>query len=148
MWAVKFNISLSAINALLSILHPSHPNLPLDGCTLLKTLQKYLVKDIEGGQYYRFGLIHYLTAALKTITFSDSLIRLSIQVNIDGLPLFKSSLVQFWPILCRVSQPFSTEPFIVGLFCGGKKNLTMYMDIWMTSYKKCSYYMLKLDILQ
>ena len=44
-----------------------------------------------------------------------------LQTNIDGLPLFKSSNLQFWPILGMVDNMPSKSPFIVGLFCGVKK---------------------------
>ena len=39
-------------------------------------------------------------------------------VNIDGLPLFKSSSLQLWPILIRFS---SFKPVPVALYCGYKK---------------------------
>lgn len=38
--------------------------------------------------------------------------------NIDGLPLFKSSNVQIWPILCSVER---FQPFVVAVFCGNEK---------------------------
>lgn len=38
-----------------------------------------------------------------------------LSINIDGVPLFKSSGIQLWPILCSVRQ---FEPFIVAVFCG------------------------------
>jgi hypothetical protein len=43
------------------------------------------------------------------------------QVNIDGLPLFKSSKVQFWPILGKIIQPVETRVFVIGLFSGTEK---------------------------
>ena len=45
------------------------------------------------------------------------------QINIDGLPMFKSSSVQFWPILGRTDASVQREPFIVGLFCGKNKSV-------------------------
>ena len=44
------------------------------------------------------------------------------QINIAGLPLFKSSSVQFSPILGRIDAPVQSEPFIVGLFCGKSRS--------------------------
>ena len=44
---------------------------------------------------------------------------LSLQVNIDGLPLFKSASIQFWPILGMIEK--TRMPFIIGLFCGLQK---------------------------
>ena len=50
-------------------------------------------------------------------------------MNFDGLPLFKSSSTQFWPILARVCDPVETDPFMIGLYCGQKKpaNLDEYL---------------------
>ena len=39
-------------------------------------------------------------------------------MNIDGIPLFKSNSVQFWPILAQFNK---FDPFIVALFCGKAK---------------------------
>ena len=41
-----------------------------------------------------------------------------LSINIDGVPLFKSSGIQLWPILCSVRQ---FEPFVVAVFCGDAK---------------------------
>lgn len=43
------------------------------------------------------------------------------QFNIDGIPLFKSSRTQFWPILATVDCDKTRSPFIIGLFCGNSK---------------------------
>ena len=48
---------------------------------------------------------------------------LELQINVDGIPLFKSSSVTLWPILCfvrNVGLQFST-PFVVSMFCGKEK---------------------------
>ena len=43
-----------------------------------------------------------------------------IDVNVDDLPLFKLSNLQFWPIICRVVKCFQ-QTFIVGTYCGMSK---------------------------
>ena len=43
------------------------------------------------------------------------------QISIDGLPLFKSSGDQFWPILGMLDVPQIKELFIIGLFYGRSK---------------------------
>lgn len=130
-WAVQFGITLTALGSLLSILRVPFPNLPRDPRTLLKTPRNENVKDIEGGQYFHFGIVASLTKILTNMSckFGEGVASLYLQVNIDGLPLFKSSSIQFWPILCRVCQPFLSEPVIVGLYCGVKKptNLDEYL---------------------
>lgn len=47
--------------------------------------------------------------------------KLTLQANINGLPLFKSLSVGFWPILCRVMNSANSTPFIASLFCGRGK---------------------------
>lgn len=45
-----------------------------------------------------------------------------LQFFIDGLPLFKSCKVEFWPTLYKVLMPNNVyEPFIVSCFCGEGK---------------------------
>ena len=42
-------------------------------------------------------------------------------INIDGLPLFKSSSKQFWPILAILKGISHSTPFVIGIFCGHTK---------------------------
>ena len=44
---------------------------------------------------------------------------LSLQINVDGLPISKSSGAQFWPVLCMVEP--TSKPVIVGLCFGDSK---------------------------
>ena len=55
-------------------------------------------------------------------------------INVDGLPLCKSTSTQFWPILARFSE---LQPFIVCLFCGEKKqdNLLDYLNEFLTEFR-------------
>ncbi len=57
-----------------------------------------------------------------------------LSVNIDGIPLFKSSGIQFWPILAKFSH---FDPFIVAIFCGQKKPspLVEFLSDFLNEYK-------------
>uniref|UniRef100_A0A8D8VVU2 Uncharacterized protein n=1 Tax=Cacopsylla melanoneura TaxID=428564 RepID=A0A8D8VVU2_9HEMI len=48
---------------------------------------------------------------------------LKLQIGIDGLPLFKSSAGEFWPILCSISNVEKLKSLIlpIGIFYGKKK---------------------------
>ena len=61
-------------------------------------------------------------------TLVDNVIPLDF--NIDGLPLFKSSSTEVWPILVRSDVLIDDSPFMVGLFCGiGKPDpLELFLD--------------------
>lgn len=119
-WALKHNCTRSTLNELLVILRRhGHKNLPADGRTLLQTPRTVDLLHKCGGQYAYFGIekgiLHIL--GLKSLVLKENTI--SLQFNIDGVPLFKSSNVQLWPIMCSLNR--GHIPFIVGMFCGTAK---------------------------
>ena len=121
-WASTFSVPLVAVTALLLILRMYLPNLPKDARTLLGTQSKIAVERLGGGEYYHFGLAKGILSKLSSILHLPNYLRvLKLQFNIDGLPLFKSSKIQFWPILCMIDCDYTKTPFIVGLFCGSGK---------------------------
>ncbi|EFN63193.1 hypothetical protein EAG_00374, partial [Camponotus floridanus] len=67
-----------------------------------------------GGQYYHFGLSKAILSIISSIPQNVTSIKLSI--NVDGLPLSKSSQQQFWPILGSITE--SKNVFIIGLYYG------------------------------
>ena len=99
------------------------PNLPNDARTLLKTARQYDIRTISDGLYHHFGIAKGVARYITTdiLRQATDLNCIHIQINIDGLPLFKSSKAQFWPILGRVVKPLVSDPFIIGLFSGEKK---------------------------
>lgn len=121
-WSVQFGVSLVALTALLSLLRLYHPELPKDARTILKTKTEYKIQQKCGGLYYYRGI---LTAMHNTISqligkIADGF-TFRLQINIDGLPLFKSSNLQLWPILGLFLGFKLKEPVVIGLFSGTKK---------------------------
>lgn len=51
-----------------------------------------------------------------------------LQLNFDGLPIFKHTSTQFWPIL-GLLQRYTKKTMLIGLFCGTSKpnSLTEYL---------------------
>jgi len=135
-WKVKHNISQSALQDLLSILRPSHPELPRDARTLMQTPRSYHIKELSGdGKYVHFGIV----SGIESLNLSNIVSHhLKLQFNIDGLPLYKSSSVEFWPILCSVRDT-GTEPFIVGVYSGKKKpvNLQDFLGEFVSDLGQC-----------
>jgi len=92
-------------------------NLPADCRTLLKPPSYVELSNKCGGTYKQFGLENGIRCFLN-YHVDLQLTELKVKVNVDGLPLFKSSSTQFWPILCAVNN---YKPFLVTLFCGTSK---------------------------
>jgi hypothetical protein len=71
------------------------------------------------GQYYHVGIVNGIKSLnhLKYVSFLPEIL---LQLNFDGLPLFKSSACELWPVLCLIKN-LQFEPFVVGLYCGKKK---------------------------
>lgn len=87
--------------------------------TLLQTPRKsLLLKDIEPGKYYHFGLESCLKKLLKHVPIQTSS-SIEILVNIDGLPLSSSSSSQFYPILCTLYG--EKEVGVIGVYHGKNK---------------------------
>lgn len=135
-WHNNHNIQLSATTELLHILHPYHPTLPLDSRTLLKTPRIIKSVPCAGGSFIYFGLKENLVKriSLGLISCSYPIIKdiahnlhcpfdkiITITVNVDGLPLNKSTTKCFWPLLCVLDQSVNRTPFIVALYFGNSK---------------------------
>jgi hypothetical protein len=90
-----------------------HLMLPMNGCTLLKTPRAINTIDRCRDKYCYFGLEHGILSIIEhNLPFPYDTIE--VKINIDGVPLFKSTNTQFWPILCQIK---TYAPFLVGLFC-------------------------------
>ena len=98
------------------ILNESGHYLPKDSRTLLKANQKAANTTLSNDEYTYFGVRNTIEKIVTTNNYINR--KINLMVNIDGLPLFKSSSLQLWPILLRFS-PF--EPVPIALYCGYKK---------------------------
>lgn len=122
-WAVTHSITHLALKELLTILRCYHPGLPSDSRTLLRTPHSYAVRKMtdQDGHYYHFGI----ACGIESLNQFDKLPSvLRLQFNVDGLPLFKSSTTEFWPVMCLV-RGLQVQPFVVGLYCGKKKPVSL-----------------------
>jgi len=121
MWCTKNDITMTATASLLTILKPHLPFLPKSAQTLRNTLRdtSHLMKTISGGEYCHLGLSNCLTHLIRQNHITND--HLELQINVDGIPLFKSSSVSLWPILCLVRNIPFRVPFVVGMFCGKEK---------------------------
>lgn len=93
----------------------------------------------SGGEFYYFGIEKSVFDMLYAkVEFLIDGFRLDLQINIDGLPLFKSTQHQFWPILGRFINIDQKEPFIIGIFSGTSKlnDLDEYFREFLDEYNE------------
>ncbi len=95
-WGNNNSITLTALGSLLTIVRLYHPTLPKDPRTLLRTLKDASVQELaSGGQFRYFGLSQIIEDHHDKGNIASETLSLTLQVNIDGLPLYKSSSYQF-----------------------------------------------------
>lgn len=76
------------------------------------------ISKIEGGQYWHRGIEFALQICFKNLMQPTTI---EININIDGLPIYKSSHDQFWPILFNVHEMPQIKPMAIGIFYGKTK---------------------------
>lgn len=125
-WALDCNIPHAHLNGLLNNVLRKHlpdMSLPKDARTLLKTTRKYQ-NVVFNGNFCYFGVqkvIEFLVEKHNIqITGSDYI---GLAINIDGVPLSKSTDSTFWPLLGNITSiiPLENKVFLIGLFHGKQK---------------------------
>ena len=126
-WVHRCDVLLSHVGLLLGILRKYHPSLPKDPRTLVKTERKVFIKQLKEGHYHHFGIKPTLTNLWNRncLTVSDNSKQLLLQVNVDGLQVFKSSSYQFWPILGTIMNSVERKVFEIGIYGGYKKPVSV-----------------------
>ncbi|XP_044744741.1 uncharacterized protein LOC123306687 [Coccinella septempunctata] len=132
LWALKSNIKHTALKELFAIWNRRIPNMfPGDPRTFLDTPRKIEITKIGDGAYWHNGLAQNLSRALNSVHHDSSreLTCLSLNFNMDGLPVYKSSKIEFWPILCNIHELPKIKPLVVGIYCGAGKpvDLALYL---------------------
>ncbi|XP_055381857.1 uncharacterized protein LOC129612336 [Condylostylus longicornis] len=117
-WAIENNIAHSSINKLLVILNRHKERLPFDSRTLLCTPNIINVVPMGEGCYWYYGIINNLKNLCKNKRIPDFI---SLIFNVDGLPPFRSSNIEFWPILFKISEIEDIDPMVAAVYCGKKK---------------------------
>lgn len=126
-WALECNIKNVHLQKLINILRVRVlPELPKDARTLLETQQnKFNIQDMEDssgekGEFVYFGVAQGLKRCIDTKVHIRRTI--FILIHIDGIPIYKSSALEFWPILCKVLfDPDIYQPFVAVVYCGRSK---------------------------
>ena len=131
-WANKHSIKHNHIDDLLKIMqNHGHVELPSTARTLLKTPTIIEVQVKSQMEYVYFPIEGQLLKYLRI--YPDECIRtldsISLSLNIDGLPVFKSSQNTFWPVLCAIHlKPITVFPVALTFGQSKPSNLDFLTD--------------------
>lgn len=121
-WCIETGVPHSSVDKLLKILRKhGHSDLPASARTLKHTPRKLSIRFMGTGKFWYFGIAEFLEILeLEGIQLPE---KLTVNANVDGIPLFESSKAVYWPILGTFSEFQSLKPFIIGLYFNenGKK---------------------------
>lgn len=131
-WALSFNISHAAVKELCLLFNDGLKKnilkelLPCDPRTLLSTTrQRIEIKNMLNGLYWHNGLRFCLETYFQNL---ENPMSISLNINIDGIPVFKSSKTQLWPILFAIHEIEEFVPMVIGIFCGGKPDANEFLN--------------------
>ena len=107
-WINKHQIKHNAVDDLLKLLKTNGlEDLPVTARTLLKTSKNVETSSKSSMEYIHFSLRDKLHKCL--LGYSDTVLTglkaVEISLNIDGLPIFKSTQSSVWPVLCALHVP-------------------------------------------
>lgn len=123
-WQMKHNITHAALSDLLSKLRTyGHISLPNDARTLLYTPRITNVKIFADNKasFFHYGLRKAVIEQLARTNFIVQNKVILIDLNIDGLPISKSSKSQIWPILSKIYGDKAFIPFVINAYYGYSK---------------------------
>jgi len=119
-WAIKNGVPLSNVDDFLkNVLKGRILKLTVTSKTLFKFIDKHqfiiesfaLCNDLNvPSGFVHFGLAEYMKQIVYVKNHEKNLITLKFFT--DGLPLFKSSKVEFWPLIAKIKFPVNLyQPF-------------------------------------
>jgi len=131
-WINEHKVKLSAGDALLKILRRhGHEELPSCARTLLQSDRKVNIANKSNMAYFNMGLEQSLLNNFEKYpeNVKQSTETIEIALNVDGLPLFRSSSTCVWPVLCCIMiKPFTVFPAALTLGTSKPSNLDFLLD--------------------
>ncbi|KYN10883.1 hypothetical protein ALC57_16983 [Trachymyrmex cornetzi] len=123
-WKTKHNITHVALTDLLKKLRTCGHNdlLPNDARTLLNTPRNSMVEVLANNDsFFHYGLKTAIIKQLARTKFVMENDIIMIDLNIDGLPISKSSKSQIWSILGKIYGDKAFTPFVISAYHGHSK---------------------------
>ena len=131
-WMNQFSIHQNTGDSLLKILRKhGHQDLPLCCKTLLTADRHVSTLEKSGMEYVYLGLIQEFSNHVSKYTneVREKDFCLEISLNIDGLPLFRSTPKSLWPILCAIHiEPLQVFPVALSFGSTKPTNLDVLHD--------------------
>ena len=120
-WSATSNCSREKLDELLAILKTAggHSDPPKDIRTLIGTPRDISSVLICGGEYIYDGILKGIIESFSSNPILKESEILKLDVNIDGLPLCKSSKSQLWPIIGSINS--CDYVFTIAIFHGYSK---------------------------
>jgi len=111
----KTNCTLETIRQFAKVLNEFGVTCAKDPKTILKTDTNIDMSD----SFIHLGLTKGI---LSNLSVNDiNLDKIVLRFYVDGIPLYNSSHLQFWPILCQILGSSFQHVFAVSVFCGTSK---------------------------
>ncbi|XP_051553877.1 uncharacterized protein LOC127440871 isoform X3 [Myxocyprinus asiaticus] len=131
-WACMFQVKHNALDALLNILkRHGHAEFPHTARTLFGNENHYEHTTKDGVESVQFKVADQLSKHLSKYpaAVTDHLQSLDLSINVDGLPLFKSSNLSLWPVLCSINlSPECIFPLCISTAASKPKTLNFVND--------------------
>ncbi|KAK3928352.1 Valine--tRNA ligase [Frankliniella fusca] len=117
-WALAPGVlSMSKVDEILKPLNRLFANVPLSHKTLLKSDNDYNINILPSGAEFWYNGIKKNLDTFDLRQYLQKFNRITLDINMDGLPLFKSSKMKFFPILGSLVGTHN-EPFVIALHFG------------------------------
>lgn len=120
-WYRQFQPTRSSVNGVLHILNSENIKVPNSFDDLLcRGKETTTITTVSAGTYYHLDLTQELLIVSERDLQNTSSI--SLDIGVDGLPLFKSSSTADWPIMAKNVH---IDVFSIGCFVGYKKSFNV-----------------------
>lgn len=135
-WVVNAKIPAYHVDKLLTILRNIAPSLPKCCKTLCKTPRTANIIEMDNGHYLHVGLRDCINRFLSNNNFIGDCI--TIDIDVDGVGVSKSSASDIWPILASVVG--YKDILMPGAFHGTKKpvNVNNFLKRFVDEYNELS----------
>lgn len=114
-WSLETHVPNSSVDLLLKILRRhGHDELPATARTLKRTPKKIISRIMAPGRFWYFGISSVLDILVQeNVPLPNNL---TLNANIDGVPLFKGSKAVLWPVQVSFSEFNRVRPFAIAIY--------------------------------